>query len=116
MLTTQLGASEILLYPEQNMPAPLIGVSLNIGYLATSTNVSQGVVTAFLGSRGILLGNLLDESAANQNFGNTLYQWKFGGGQCWYYLKDDARLNQSTRVLLITCPNELFIFKHITGN
>ena len=96
MDTTKIGYSEVLLYPHSELD---YNGSVNIGSLATSTNIGVGVVTAVLGqSATVLLVTILEEMGTRLVM-TELHLWDFEEGHCWFTLVDESgMINQSAIV------------------
>lgn len=103
----QIRPTEILLYSENDSISLENSSSTKIGSLARSS-IGVGIVAALLGSTRVLLVSLLKGSDA-QISKSGQQEWTFEEGQCWFFLMDEARLNQSS----IVCYNFFVCFINI---
>ena len=96
MDTTKIGYSEVLLYPHSELD---YNGSVNMGSLATSTNIGVGVVAAVLGQSATpLLVTILEEMGTRLVM-TELHLWDFEEGHCWFTLVDESgMINQSAIV------------------
>jgi len=113
METTNIGTSEVLLYPHTG-PLDNNG-SMNIGSLATSTNLGVGIITARLGPSTALLVTIIKEMGPVLAK-TELHLWEFEEGHCWFSLFDESGINQSAivRFAFLTCQVTVILYS-ITG-